>query len=802
MAAARNSNKELVPASAIPGDRLAYFREYKDAFDAEYEQVFDKEVSVDLLNYMTKLPRSNQEADGKIDVVNIRAVFEYLKSRIDTKVVRGRSINGSGEHVEFRFERASVAANRTTGFDEPRTTGPADDGEQENLIEWMSQIERKVIAVPSNASKKALNVGVQGSLVYPQSDTQYSVSMWVWNSGMIRIVLGVKKETAKHAKTLEGTSEMLTVAPRRYEAILKDAFLLLWGVTAARGIQPARLQQIGDPAALPWTVLNMSVTSALRRPWSTQLDYTPFKVIYSLLLDSRISTEEYNEGILITARHDRHTSNDSYFMIYLFFAQFSDLFETHQQHTLIDRDAGKYKINSFKINPEHWTAGKKAQIPKGLRGSEPIRQAIFNTADSSLHISGKDIMKPRNGADAPNEVVLYLRTDALPKFTIKFYHSGTVQMNSTTAFPWYNLWRGMSLVTRGLTKTGISWRLRKMARTEEAAFSWVNAYEHKPIVDVTKVIETPPPRKGVQDTLGHRGRKAGPTCKGLHVPLPEGSGFNGHCHKDLGDGFIVMPNKFGDPCCAKYSIKNKKKVTDAYRREKVPIPPHVAEALGIPAGPVFDGNGDDSGGTGYVVDFHPQKGLLRINARTSGHNMPLLERAAKQLSIPVQYKSKGQIRPKDKKELMRDIAIHILKAKGLPSFPEATREAAIQHIMEMVLPALPRQLDQMNYADKARYLFDYVREHHGGTTNNNGASGARLVTSPTYQDDEFSPAERQHLRRPQPRKNANADNSGSNYQNNGNYDNRLSQPHKEYLVLDALFGFSSYDIPRFPTIKT
>lgn len=808
-------NATLVPPNAIPGDRLVYFQEHKDTYDAEYQELFSKEVSVDLLNYMTKLPIASDGSGDKVDVINIRAVFEHLKSTITTKVVRGHSVGSGRDEVEFSFEKASVAANRTTGFDEPRTTtGPSEEGDkQENVIEALIYDGAKVFTVPGNASKKALNVGIQGTLAYPQSDLKYSVSMWIWNSGMIRIVLGFKPNTAKHTKTLMGTSEMMTVAPTRYETILKDAFLLLWKVSASRGILPAKLQQIGDPADLPWTVLNMSVTSALRRPWISNLDYTRFKVIYSLLLDSRISTEEYNEGILITVRHDRMTSNDSYFMIYLYFAQFSDLFESHQEHTLIDRDAGRYKINFFKLNTKHWKIeGSKSQIPKELKGREPIRQAIFNTSDHTLRIRQKDIPKTKNGSSAAHDVVLHLKTDDLPKFTIKFYQSGTVQMNSTTAFPWYNMWRGMALVSRGLTKTGISRRLQKLANEEQTAFEWVPAFEHKPIVDVTKELASPPPRKGVQDTLGRRGRKTSSTCKGKMVPQPEGSEFQGHC-KELGEGYIVMPNKFGHACCAKYSAKNTKKVVDAYRRAKKPIPPHVAEELGLPAGgPVVngDGNGNSSGGhahEAYIVDFHPQKGLLRINGRTSGHNMPVLDGAAKQLGIALQYKNKGQIRTKDKRELMRDIAGHVLRTKGLPRLSETTRDAAIQHIMAMVLPSMPRELDQMAFSDKAKHLMDYVREHYGGASlndnnsknNNKNSSRVRLVTSPLYQDDEFSPATRRQRLLPPNNKN---DSNTNNLHNNGRYEDRLTFAHKQYLVLDALFGFSSYDIPRFPTIKT
>lgn len=193
------------------------------------------------------------------------------------------------------------------------------------------------------------------------------------------------------------------------------------------------------------------------------------------------------------------------------------------------------------------------------------------------------------------------------------------------------------------------------------------------------------------------------------------------------------------------------------------------------------------------VDVHIDlnNGKLVIDKVNSNHKTALLEAAARKLGIPLSYEDKRKTYPKSRKEITRDVLMDIMIRDGIPKYAVGSKDKAITNTLTLVQGQVTAG---MTYDQKAELLQQLLDKEIATRTITNKPLAAQVVKSPEYRDDVYSPPDRRRLRRLEHIKNSKVTKKSSENVSK-NADNKALTPvRKQYLVLDAIFGYPSWDI--------
>jgi hypothetical protein len=603
------------------------------------------------------------------------------------------------------------------------------------------------------------------------------------------------------------------------------------------------------PGRRAWKLNNNSFKLALSRPWSVEWPtLKQFKVHTSLVLSYNLleDRDRYEGGYVMVNRIGREDESDTYFMLDIVFVPFNMLFKRLSVATRESSGGGIIKLNGFSIDPAQWKlSGKEGAT--STRGARKALEALDGVVFKSGSLSLADNKLRARHPDGDRDVELLVRVKGLPVTVIKVYQGGKVQVNSLAPqHPWQTLWSGMEAFVGAMTRKGVPRGLFALAEQDPANFAWLAAVEGPPAVAVVNDNAAPSSHDNNNDkndnnarvkrrngvALGRRGRKAKAeeghgrttTCAPREkAPVP--NTFGGGCGHLLdaamkkGSRFVVKPNKHGDPCCYKFAASRPgaaDKVLEAYRAQGIPVPGTVLEELGY--SPSFREKatlelektniGRTRDKRGMVIAISPKNGKLVIDGKSSMHTVRDLESTAAMLGIPTKYENKRKIYPKSKAQLARDIGVTALVRDGVPEFDGPSRLRALQNLASLVMLKVPdpsptdhpshvasvieqaiidlvedKKIKKQQRAAAVAAYKDIIKNN-----NNNNKNGGEISS-----DEEDN----------------NNDDDGKNNDNdndaggrkgrygdeNTNIGEKLGPFLKQYLVLDSLFGFTSFDIP-------
>ena len=337
----------------------------------------------------------------------------------------------------------------------------------------------------------------------------------------------------------------------------------------------------------------------------------------------------------------------------------------------------------------------------------------------------------KNGAQVERELLVNIAI--MPRVVIKFWKSGKIQMNSFSSEPMLTAWRGLDSLTTALTSTGVPPGLLELSKGHVSAFDWIHMYNGKSVIDASAERIEASKAAGVKVSLGRRGRKP--------KPKPE--------LVELG------------PTSASPSGKDIK--------------------LGISS-------------------IDTRTGRLTIDGKSNNHKTSELEVAAATLGVPIKYDDKRKVYLKSRAEISRDIVMELLLKRGIPAYSGSAKDEAVGHTLSYIRKGWEKEAGRGDSKGETfrlrRALLASIieKEHKALTVASNKRNGERAtVKSPLYRDDIFSPAGRALSRK----KASSASSTKNNDRNgvNANFNpNSMTPIKKRYMVLDALFGYSSFDI--------
>ncbi len=181
-------------------------------------------------------------------------------------------------------------------------------------------------------------------------------------------------------------------------------------------------------------------------------------------------------------------------------------------------------------------------------------------------------------------------------------------------------------------------------------------------------------------------------------------------------------------------------------------------------------------------------GKLVIDKVNSNHKTAMLEAAAKTLGIPLSYEDRRKTYPKSRAQITRDILMDIMIRNGIPQYKESSKDKAITNTLTLVQEQVAKDMTYDQKLEILRRVLD--KEIATRIIANKPNNIAQVVKSPEYRDDVFSPPDR---RRQNKRQSLAAKGSDTINANNADVKD-MTQVRKQYLVLDAIFGYPSWDI--------
>lgn len=538
-----------------------FYKVFKDETDKLFADIAEEKISLDLFNFNVTLPYQK---------IRIKDLFMYMKQnrqglkRISTTYVENekyRSKTALGS--ELRISRISAGRNYTVSFNDEKLK------DQLAYMIWdEGGPEKDKVVVNETDDQVYIQLGVQCDFWYTnetdQPSSEYSVSLYIYNTGKVRATLGFRKSKGEkgndNTKYISPLSDLVTVASNRYVTIMQDIYHVVWKHVLRPFMKPVdsemlrRVRQAMTPDRIE--LFNLSSVFYLKRPWTMRnWSVNEFKVNTSILLDYILTTKTIEEGYIITSRHDRSQSDSGpYFMIDIHYCLYSQVFTEYSLIRPRSDNPRVVLVRDVRLNPKYWRiTGDSLDKKQKLEFLDRIHKELYLYQDQSkVLIQIKRNKTKMEAVSTKEEYEAVLIMSELPKVATKVYTRGTIQMsgiNSRSPYPWYTMWRTIVLLCQCFTETGWVDGIRGMFRSGGAFHTWLqslpptgttlldlDSYTHK---------DEAPARTGLKDANIRRGRKEVHVCQPASR-APEPKDFTGTC-KDV--NMYVRPNKYGTACC-------------------------------------------------------------------------------------------------------------------------------------------------------------------------------------------------------------------------------------------------------------
>lgn len=791
-----NNTSNSLLMNGIPKPSLNYFNETKSSSNQLFDQVL-RPATLDAFVYISYLQRA-------IDISNI---FDEFKNRLHNNTFT--TTGTFGNKITLELHNASVSSNGVAGLDK--------DKWEKNVkrICFIDYNEKTIMVNPNANGAKFLNVAFNGIMTYNDSGDKFSITMWIWNSGFFRLQIG--NSIGNTIKNINMLSDFV-VKSTAYDSLPKNIANLLWDDIIVRGLSGKDVDKLRPK----WQLNSNSFTLHFKKPYSVDWqDIRQFKVYTAQMLEHHAKDETLENGYIATQNLSREDEDDSYFMLDINFISFDDIFK-HITKSVAVADKG-FELYDFQFDMSYWrsTSALTKQVSHILQ-ERRFKKAFLDRSSHSITMdiaidedetkttriqlflimakvkSQKKQSEPKkkvskkeknnnsnvNGGGSDDDA----NKKAVPKMYAKLFRDHKMQLNIASPTPWYTTWRGIVILMNALTRKGVPTSLHSYLKMKQNAYMWLESYIDKSIIDLNgqslKATD-----KVAKTTMGRRGRKAESSCAKKKRPLP--NNFDGKC-EHLGNDYIVHPNDHGDPCCIKWTQGTRHKILLAYKKGGVKVPEHVLHSLGFDEVPDIQNN-EDAPSNDYKVSFHKKSGKLAVNNRVTISSVKILANVAEQLGIPSTYQDGMKVYPKSVAKLKQEIAIKILISSGIPEFDDQYKDAAIIEILAIISPdRTPKSSYEKNVKliktilsghaqndQKNNENGDIMRDN--GVTNKGKHESKKEVRSPEYPDPEFSPL----VKPEKPKKKKTTK------------EVKLSDMKKQYLVLDKIFDFTSFDIPDY-----